>query len=165
MPDAGPDAKSDAGPAAPQAAPPPTDAPHVLALLLQPSATAPAPGPPSAASISGVVRRRVGRQSLLAHGRFVGKGTSWAAIFKLRAEAVQLAIFGEDGSLRLYQTVPWRSSRNLRAKPVVIHTITDLSAPGRDGLLITGSGDGPVSAALVLEFGERSLTPYSPPVE
>ncbi len=135
----------------------------MVALLLQPAATTPAPVPPDPAKISGVVRRRVGRQSLLAHGAFTGAGLSWAAVFKRRAESINLAIFGDDGNLRLYQMVPW--PKGVRARPLSIFPVVGLAGLGHDGLLVVGAVGDTIPAApvfMVLQINDHTIRVYSP---
>jgi hypothetical protein len=130
-----------------------------LALLL--AATEPIDTPQllSGAAITGVVRRRIGRQSLAARGRLIGSGASVAAVWKRRGEALQLAVFGEDGALRLFQNVPWRRTKKVAARPTAMFTLPDLAGPGQDGLLLVGAADsGPIY--LVLQFVGRSVRAY-----
>jgi hypothetical protein len=133
----------------------------LLALLLRPAAPAAAPAIPDPAKISGVVRRRVGRQSLLARGLFIGPGPAWAAVFKRRADTFNLAIFGEDGGLRLYQSVPW--PRGARARPLSVLPIQGMDGPGHDGLLIIGTLDSPAPpVTAILQFSGRTVHTYAP---
>lgn len=139
----------------------PPDAPSepgAIALLLG-SSVGPAPTFDSAA-LSGVLRRRVGRQSFAIPGRFIGDGQSYAAIFKRKADSINLALFGEDGALRLYQTVPWRAGKSPpKLKPSSAFTIPDLSGAGKDGLLVAGQGEGDKTSYLLIEFSGKSLRP------
>ncbi|MCS6915786.1 MAG: hypothetical protein RMK29_15645 [Myxococcales bacterium] len=108
-----------------------------LALLLRPQQ--PCAPPPPLGPLPGVLRRRIGRHSLPAFGHFVGGGRSLAAVFRRRGDAAQLAIFGEDGALRLHQAVPWRADRKGAVQPRALYPVCDLGGPGRDGLLLVGT--------------------------
>lgn len=135
--------------------PPPTG--PALALLLRPQQPCAPPSPPG--PLPGVLRRRVGRQSLPAFGRFVGSGRSLAVVFRRRGDAAQLAVFGEDGALRLHQAVPWRWGRKQAARATALYPVPDLGGPGQDGLLLVGStGTEPIY--LLLAFDGRSVRVY-----
>lgn len=113
--------------------------------------------------LSGSVRRMIGRKSLAARGRFVGEGQSVAAVFKLRGQTVQLAVFGEGGGLRLHQSVRWRGGRGASAKPVALYTVPGLTGPaqgpGGDGLLLIGEGDDG-AVPLLIQFEGKALRTY-----
>src|SRR5262249_20075327 len=129
-----------------------------IALLLRPAGPVP-PQVLAQTALSGVVRRRIGRQSLPARGHLVGGGFSVAAGLQRRPAAAPPASLGEDGALRLYQTVPWRKGKHIAAKPTAVSLVPDLGGPDRDGLLLVGAGDGgPVH--LLLGFDGRAVRAY-----
>jgi hypothetical protein len=134
-----------------------------LALLPRKDSEVASPAVLDPRVLSGSVRRMIGRKSLAARGRFVGEGQSVAAVFKLRGQTVQLAIFGEGGGLRLHQSVRWRGGRGASAKPVALYTVPGLTGPeqgqGRDGLLLIGEGDDG-AVPLLIQFEGKSLRTY-----
>lgn len=134
-----------------------------LALLPQKDGEVAAPVLLDPRVLPGSVRRMIGRKSLAARGRFVGEGLSVAAVFKLRGQAVQLAVFGDSGGLRLHQSVRWRSGRGQSAKPAALFTVPGLAGPGpgpgQDGLLLIGEGDDG-AVPLLIQFDGKSLRTY-----